>query len=334
MEAKEQIFSPRDGNAIMAGGEDGVIGLFTLTQDDNYLDREETEYLLGIAGVRELPKEAKKGLYRGKDIFSMLLPKGLNFETQVGKDTFKIKNGELVEGVVTKKIFGNANKLFIAIAMKFGFDELEHFVTRASKIAFAHATMYGVTMGVQDYIVSDEIRKEKAKLLAETQGKVDELITQYKTKKLEPLLGLTLRQSLEQMLVVELDLARSKASQILIKNVDKHNNAMLMANSGARASILNFEQMSLFLGQQATWEGRRIKRGYYSGRVLPHMEPRSPGREGIHKQLLRRRPFACGDAHARGRSERIRDPEGTPDAEERIPPEEARQRVAGLLHSV
>jgi DNA-directed RNA polymerase subunit A' len=159
----------------------------------------------------------------------------------------------------------------VAIAMQFGFDVLERFITNSSKLAFAYATTFGVTMGVKDYMISDEIRKEKAKLLSETQSKVDVLVSEYKTKKLEPLLGLTARQSLEQLLVVELDLARSKASQILIKNVDKHNFAMIMANSGARASILNFEQMSLFLGQQATWEGRRIKRGYYSNRAIPHI---------------------------------------------------------------
>ena len=50
---------------------------------------------------------------------------------------------------------------------------------------------------------------------------------------------------------------------------------MLMAISGARGNILNFEQMSMFLGQQATMEGGRIKRGYYTRRVLPHMEPRA-----------------------------------------------------------
>jgi DNA-directed RNA polymerase subunit A' len=271
MEAKEQIFSPRDGNAIMTIGEDGVIGLYLLTQEDTFLDKEEAEYILGIGGVRKLPKEAKKGMYRGRDIFSMMLPKGLNFETMVGKDPFKIKNGELIEGVVTKKVYGSSNKLYVAIAMQFGFDVLERFITNSSKLAFAYATTFGVTMGVKDYMISDEIRKEKAKLLSETQSKVDVLVSEYKTKKLEPLLGLTARQSLEQLLVVELDLARSKASQILIKNVDKHNFAMIMANSGARASILNFEQMSLFLGQQATWEGRRIKRGYYSNRAIPHI---------------------------------------------------------------
>ena len=50
---------------------------------------------------------------------------------------------------------------------------------------------------------------------------------------------------------------------------------MLMSVSGARGNLLNFVQMSMFLGQQAPMEGGRIKRGYYTKRVLPHIEPRS-----------------------------------------------------------
>ncbi len=279
MEVQEQIFSPKDGNVIIANGEDGIIGLFALTQDDTYLDKQETEYLLGTAGIREMPKESKGHMYSGKDIFSLLLPKGLNFEVQSGNDKLKIKNGSLVEGVITKRAYGlgGGNKLFIAIARDYGFEELRRFIARSSKMAYAYATMYGVTMGVKEYIINDDMRKEKEMLLADTQKKVDELVNQYKTKKLEPLLGLTLRQSLEQMIIVELDQARSKAGYALSRNVDKTNFAMLMANSGARANILNFEQMSMFLGQQATWEGRRIKRGYYTGRVIPHMQRNDVG---------------------------------------------------------
>jgi DNA-directed RNA polymerase subunit A' len=273
MAVQDQIFSPRDGNVIIANGEDGVIGLFLLTQDDTYLNKEETEHLLGVAGIREMPKESKGGTYRGKDIFSMLIPKGLTFETQSGNETFKIKNGQLVEGAINKRVYGlgGSNKLFAAIAMEYGFEELKSFLSRSSRLAFAYATLYGVTIGVKDYILSDEVNKEKAKLIAETQEKVKGLIEQYKTKKLEPLLGLTLRQSLEQTIMVELDLARGKAIQLLYKNVPKTNFAMLMASSGARANILNLEQMSMFLGQQATREGGRIKRGYYTNRVTPHI---------------------------------------------------------------
>jgi DNA-directed RNA polymerase subunit A' len=50
-----------------------------------------------------------------------------------------------------------------------------------------------------------------------------------------------------------------------------------MAKSGSRGSILNLEQMSMFLGQQATLSGGRIKRGYYTNRLLPHIMPGDVG---------------------------------------------------------
>jgi DNA-directed RNA polymerase subunit A' len=273
MEVKEQVFSPRDGNTIMAGGEDGVIGLYMLTQDDTYLDKEEAEYLLGTADIRELPKQSKNKMYSGKSIFSMLLPKGLSLEMNLSESNkFVIKNGELVEGNVNKKVYGLENRLFVVIAMEYGFDVLREFMAKSTRLAYAYTTLFGVTMGVKEYIVSENILKEKKKVLDDAKGKVNEMIEQYRAKKFEPLLGLTMRQSLEQSIMVELDVSRGKASQLLRKNVDNTNFAMLMANSGARANILNFEQMSLFLGGQATLQGKRIKRGYYTKRVIPHLD--------------------------------------------------------------
>ncbi len=273
MAVENQIFSPRDGNVIIANEEDGIIGLFLLTQDDTMLSKGEAEYILGVSGVRKMPKEAKGGKYSGKSVFSMLLPDDFDFEIQYGSDRLKIKGGELVNGVINKKAYGigGQNKMFAAIAMQYGEEELKNFITRSSKMAYAFSTLFGMTIGVKDYVMSEQAKQEKEKIINETMEKVQGLIEQYKSKKLEPLLGLTLRQSLEQMMMVELDLARGKAIQVLKKHVDQSNFAMLMASSGARASTLNLEQMSMFLGQQTTREGIRMKRGYYSSRVLPHI---------------------------------------------------------------
>ncbi|MDE1874044.1 MAG: DNA-directed RNA polymerase subunit A' [Candidatus Micrarchaeota archaeon] len=273
MAVQNQIFSPRDGNVIIANGEDGVIGLYLLTQESTRLDRDEVEYLLGAAGMREMPKAEKDGTYSGRRVFSMLLPKGLDFESASGSETVRIKDGELLDGTINKRMYGSggSNKLFAAIAMQCGFDALREFLAKSSRLAYAYSTIYGVTIGVKEYMLTDDMKKDREKLIAETGSKVKELIGQYKSKKLEPLLGLTLKQSLEQTIMVELDLARGKAIQMLNKSLDRTNFAMLMATSGARANILNLEQMSMFLGQQATREGGRIRRGYYTNRVVPHI---------------------------------------------------------------
>ena len=92
--------------------------MYFLTKEDTRLTKDEASYILGIAGIYELPKPEKNGLYKGKDVFSMLLPKDLNFETKISGGTLKIVNGKLVDGVLTKETYGRGNnKLLIKLGM-------------------------------------------------------------------------------------------------------------------------------------------------------------------------------------------------------------------------
>ena len=85
------------------------------------------------------------------------------------------------------------------------------------------------------------------------------------------------------MIIAELNLVRDRAGETLLKYETSENAAVEMARSGSRGSVLNIEQMTMFLGQQATLSGGRIKRGYYSNRVLPHISPGDvrPGARGF-----------------------------------------------------
>ncbi len=234
--------------------------------------KDEASYILGIAGIYELPKPEKNGLYKGKDVFSMLLPKDLNFETKISGGTLKIVDGKLIDGVITKETYGKGNnKLLIKIGMDYGYEALKDFLYVSSKLADAYVTFAGITVGVKEYTTNEEIEKARLALLDNTFKLVDEKIHQYRAGKLEPLIGYTRRESLERMIIVDLNIARDKAGEVLIKYVDPANFAMQMARAGSRGSIFQYEQMSMFLGQQATLSGGRIKRGYYTRRVLPHI---------------------------------------------------------------
>lgn len=284
LEVQYQIFSPRDGNALITNNEDGITGMYFLTKDETRLTKDEASYMLGIAGIYELPKPEKNGTYKGKEIFSMLLPKDLNFEIKTANGPFKIAKGRLVEGVLTKETYGSGNnKLLIKLGMEYGTLVLKKFLFLSSKMADAYVTFIGTTIGVKEYMTTEAIEKGRAELLENTFKLVDEKINQYKTRKLEPLIGYTRRESLERMIIVDLNLAREKAGEVLIKHVDPSNSAMQMARAGSRGSIFQYEQMSMFLGQQATLSGGRIKRGYYTRRVLPHIVPGDvrPGARGF-----------------------------------------------------
>jgi DNA-directed RNA polymerase subunit A' len=284
MEVQYQIFSQRDGDVIITNNEDGITGMFLLTQDSTRLSRDEASYLLSLADIYDLPKAEKDGTYAGKEIFSMLLPKGFNFQTKTSMGTFSIKNGKLVEGIVNKDTYGRGeNRLLIKIGMDYGLEELKKFIFASSKLSDAYVTLAGVTVGVKEYIANARVEEERVKLLSEVSAKVSGLIEDYKNRKLEPLLGYNLKESLERMIIAELNLARDKAGEMLLKYENKDNSALQMAFAGSRGSVLNIEQMSMFLGQQSTLSGGRIRRGYYTGRVLPHIVPRdvSPTARGF-----------------------------------------------------
>ncbi len=284
MNPKYQVFSPRDGDAIITNNEDGITGMYMLTKDDNFLTKEQAVYILSIAGKYELPDPTKDGLYRGKDIFSLLLPKGLDFEGRSAKAPFVIKKGKLVQGVVAKDTFGRGdNKLLAKIGKDFGYDVLKEFIFVSAKVADAYVTMMGVTVGVKEYTTSKKLAEERVRLLSETFSNIEKLIEDYRNRKLEPLIGYTLRQSLERMIIAELNLVRDRAGEMLLKYESSDNVAVEMARSGSRGSVLNIEQMTMFLGQQATLSGGRIKRGYYTNRVLPHIAPGDvrPGARGF-----------------------------------------------------
>lgn len=284
MSPQFQIFSPRDGDVIISNNEDGITGMYLLTKDDSYLTKEQAVYLLSIAGIYELPKASKGDLYKGRDVFSMLLPKDLDFDGVSGKAPFVIRKGRLVEGVVTKDTYGRGNnRLMVKIGKDFGYEELKRFIFTTAKVADAFVTLMGVTVGVREYTTSKRLEEERVKILEDTFRKINKLIDDYRNRKLEPLIGYTLRQSLERMIIAELNIVRDKAGETLLKYETEENAAVEMTRSGSRGSTLNIEQMTMFLGQQATLSGGRIKRGYYTNRVLPHIVPGdiAPGARGF-----------------------------------------------------
>ena len=65
--------------------------------------------------------------------------------------------------------------------------------------------------------------------------------------------------------------ARDSAGDIAEDHFDDDNPAVIMAESGARGSMLNLTQMAGCVGQQAV-RGERINRGY-EDRTLSHFEP-------------------------------------------------------------
>jgi DNA-directed RNA polymerase subunit A' len=284
MQPKDMVLSPRDGKPIMFMEEDEVVGIHLLTKDDAYFTREETSLMLSGIGIYDFPKHASKGMYSGRSIFSMMLPKGMDFEFKDGSQKAVIKNGELVEGTITAKLVSEGGYLIRKIFEDYGAQFTMEFLLRMTKIALRTAAKSGVTISVSDYYNSDATNKERKRITDEVEGRVIEIATRYDEGKLESLPGYTKKETFELETMAQLEEARSIASKALSKSISTaSNNAMLMASVKARGTILNFVQTSMFLGQQAV-RGKRPSRGY-SGRILPYFSKndKSPAARGFIK---------------------------------------------------
>ena len=271
MQPKYQVLSPRNGNPLLYIEEDEIAGMYLLTKDDSYYTREETMVMLANLGIYEMPKAEKNGMYSGKSIFSMTLPKGLDFESKNKHGKVVIKNGVLEEGIIDNKLVGEKGGVLIShIFVEYGPDFNEKFLLNIAKLSLRAAYVYGLTVSVKDYYMSSKIINERANIIKNYEGKASDLITSYKAGRLEALPGYTKKSTLEVLLYATLGQARDTAVQYLNKELNQSNNAYLLASIGARGNILNMVQMSMFLGQQSV-RGKRPIRGY-SGRNLPYFK--------------------------------------------------------------
>jgi DNA-directed RNA polymerase subunit A' len=129
MQPKDLILSPRDGEPIMALQEDELIGMFLLTRDGATFSKRETCSLLAGIGVTELPKQAAKGRYSGKSIFSAILPDDFSFDGKLGGEKITIEKGELTDGTITVKLVGEGNgALIIKLFEQYGSDFINNFI--------------------------------------------------------------------------------------------------------------------------------------------------------------------------------------------------------------
>jgi DNA-directed RNA polymerase subunit A' len=299
MRVQEQVLSPRFGGPIIGGIQDHITGAYLLTRRDTLLTRPQAQQLLAAAGITaDLPKPAKKeaGIeyWTGKQIFSMLLPKGLNLtykakicrncahckEEGCDIDAYVvIRDGQLLHGVMDAHSYKALDRCEVLdrVVKDYGTDAAREFLDRVTRLSIASAVMFGFTTGIDDEDIPPEARERIDEVLDEARDKVNKLIEIYNRGEMEPLPGRSLRETLEMRIMEVLAESRDKAGEIAEKYLGLDNHAVIMARTGARGSMLNLTQMAACVGQQSV-RGERLSRGY-RGRTLPHYKRGDVGAE-------------------------------------------------------
>ena len=267
MQVQTQIMSPKNGRNIIGCVEDAVTGNYLLTKYLEFSRKEAVEMLasIGIDNFSRLPKKEK---INGRELISILLPKNFDF---IGRSKNKkevlIKKGELVEGIIDNNSIGDeSGDLIREIYAEYGQETTLDFIGKIFRLGIKILLRNGFSTSISDTDLHVEIQEKIEKLLIEAEKNVNQVIEDYKNKKLEILPGKTLRDTLEVRILEILNKTRNKIGDLVAESNDDSNPTIMMARSGARGNILNLAQMAACVGQQALG-GQRIKKGY-RGRTL------------------------------------------------------------------
>jgi len=280
---QNQIVTPRYGLSIIGAHEDSVLGCYYLTKDKYFTKAEASALVTGMGMDEVLPKAEKKEgsieLWNGKQIFSMLLPNDLNFETKgkelkggkTVKGKFIIKNGELVQGLIDNSLIGSEGGLLIhKLYLDYGSDVAAKFVNHVIHLGLAVAKNVGFTMSFNDFDISDSLKKTINKLLVDTNTKADKLIKEYKAGKVQPYPGKTVKETFETKMQHLLSNPRSELGEMIDNAVDETTHLVNSSKAGAGDKVRNIVLMSGFKGQ-TDLRGERINFGY-GDRTIAHFE--------------------------------------------------------------
>ena len=309
---QNNILSPRYGAPIIGAIRDFITALYLLTKPDVYLTKKELSYLLSqIAYTGELPEPEIKEpepKWGGKQVFSLLLPKGFNhrFKASFSPDIeVVIEDGKLVKGVMDKSAIGveKANSILHRMAMEYGSEAAKQFINNIVKIANTYLNLRGFSFGIDDLYVPGEAYREIENIFKKMDEAFNALKLEYEKGRIEIKPGETPEQAFESNILSILAEARDAAGRVVRKYISPESSAVIMTRTGARGSLLNIDQMVGVVGQQAV-RRERIKRGF-TDRVLTFFKPRdsSPKARGFvyHSFLQGLDPVECFFHMAGGR---------------------------------
>ncbi|GAB7018879.1 DNA-directed RNA polymerase subunit A' [Halostagnicola bangensis] len=278
MRVQEQILSPRFGENIIGAIQDHISGTYLLTHDNPRFNETQALDLLRATRIDELPEpsgidDEDEPFWTGHDVFSELLPDDLNlhFTGTVGEDV-TIEDGQLLEGTIAEDEVGEfGGEIVDTITKEYGNTRARVFINEVSTLAMRAIMHFGFSIGIDDETIPGEAQDRIDETILDANDRVEELIDAYDAGELESLPGRTIDETLEMKIMQTLSRARDNAGNIAEEHFTEDNPAVVMAESGARGSMLNLTQMAGCVGQQAV-RGERINRGY-EDRTLSHYEP-------------------------------------------------------------
>ncbi|MBS3761127.1 MAG: DNA-directed RNA polymerase subunit A', partial [Halodesulfurarchaeum sp.] len=219
MRVQEQMLSPRFGENIVGSIQDHITGTYLLTHTNPTFNETQASDLLRQTSIDQLPdpaieEESGEPVWTGRQLFSELLPAGLNLEFMSSAgDTVTIDDGTLEAGTIDEDAVGAfGGEVVDTVAKQFGKTRARKLINEISALAVRSIMHFGFSIGIDDETIPGAAQEQIDEAINNAEARVQELITTYDRGELESLPGRTVDETLEMKIMQTLGKARDSSS--------------------------------------------------------------------------------------------------------------------------
>jgi DNA-directed RNA polymerase III subunit RPC1 len=290
----KNIITAKNGEPIIACTQDFLTASYLVTSREIFFDRPQIAQCISHwlkHDQFDLPYPTiwkPVELWTGKQVFDVIVRArrkatvGLSLEANtkfysgkgrhncVEEGFVAFHDSKLIAGRLDKKLLGGGAKdgLFARLYATSGGEYAAMCMNRIAQFTSRWLMNYGFSLGLGDVFPTPSLEARKKEVLAASFAVCSRLIQDAQQGKMQPLPGMTVKQSLEAKLNGELSTVRDVCGNEAVKVLTYTNAPLIMAQSGSKGSTLNIAQMMACVGQQ-TVSGKRIQNAF-SDRSLPH----------------------------------------------------------------
>jgi len=247
LDVKNNLMSPKNSTNLIGCIGDAITGNYLIGLSE--FSKGDANQLLYRSGI---DSPVFKKTISGLELFSKVIPK-INFSNS----SIKIKEGEIIKGVIDKTTFGDGDGELIRELDKI-VDRLETVETikSAFNLGKNYITDRGITISIEDFDLDDKILKAGEEIIKKAEEKTNHLIEAYNNDSIDIIPGKTKKESREIYILKTLNEVRTKIGKIVASEFPKDNPVNSMIKSGGAGNMMQITQMACCVGQQAFKSGR------------------------------------------------------------------------------
>jgi DNA-directed RNA polymerase II subunit RPB1 len=247
-----QIISPGTSMPVIGCVQDSVSGAYLFTLKQNSIKWYNMMDLMMYTTITDI-KVDKNKMYTGNDIFSKLIPKKINLNVNTDIGRFSIRNGEIIEGTLSKKIIGaKKNSIIHLIWNEYDINKTQEFIDNTQRLINNWLLNNGFTISMGDTVVDKKVINQINTIVDSKKLEINHLITEIENNPniMDP-------NDFESNLYDDLNAIGGTINELVYRNLNNDNNFYVAVTSQAKGSKINIGSIIGIVGQQAV-EGKRI----------------------------------------------------------------------------